>query len=252
MTNTGYLRPPVSEPVCYDASGQVITYGTRWNDGPPGDSYSVCTHPERFAPLVPIADALIAHLVATYQVECREDLAYASDLYPPVQDVVRALRLTPVRADAAPLTFVFTADPAIVVHAGLLTNFHFPSCGCDACDECWDGAAQSLEDTIFAVTDGRFGEAVAGVLRLAVQHSVNTDAADGFFQPPQRWGAANALVGWCRRQVPGVGQFCRRPGWGWRRISGQDSRLRARAARVQLRPFGGLWAPWPRRESSHD
>ena len=54
-----YERPRWGEPVFRDSAGAVVVYGSRWGqDGPPADTYSVDTHPERFAPLHVVADAL--------------------------------------------------------------------------------------------------------------------------------------------------------------------------------------------------
>lgn len=41
--------------------------------GPPDDAYAVVTHPERYAQLHEVADALLAHLLATYECEVAED-----------------------------------------------------------------------------------------------------------------------------------------------------------------------------------
>ncbi len=154
-----YERPQVVEKVFRDASGRVIEYGSRWGGGsPPEDTYSVVSHPERFAPLHIVADALISHLRALYDVEVQEDPAFADDLLHERTEHLRAVRLTPADPDAAPLTFVFTAFPGVIVHAGLLHDLVFPECGCDACDETWDTQAQDMEDKVFAVVAGRFQE----------------------------------------------------------------------------------------------
>lgn len=60
QTVSPYLRPTIESPIFLDAEGQVIDYGNRWGGSPPEDTYSVDTHPERFAPIHAIADALIA------------------------------------------------------------------------------------------------------------------------------------------------------------------------------------------------
>lgn len=44
-------------------------------------------------------------------------------------------RLTLSDSAAAPLTFGFTSYPGLILHAGLLHDFAYPICGCDACDE---------------------------------------------------------------------------------------------------------------------
>lgn len=53
--------------------------------------------------------------------------------------------MTPAAADAAVLTFVFTDYPGVIVHAGLLHDFLYPVCGCDACDETWQSVAEDME-----------------------------------------------------------------------------------------------------------
>lgn len=57
---SSYLRPAIDSPVFRDDDNQVIDYGCRWPDSPPDDAYSVDRHPERFAPLHRVADALVA------------------------------------------------------------------------------------------------------------------------------------------------------------------------------------------------
>ena len=60
---SSYVRPLIEAPVFRDADGAVINYGSRWHGSPPEDTYSVDTHPERFAPLHVVADALIGLFV---------------------------------------------------------------------------------------------------------------------------------------------------------------------------------------------
>jgi hypothetical protein len=63
------VRPTVPEQVYRNDAGQVIDDGNRWRaEAPPEDASSVALHPERFAPLHQVADALIAYLAATYDV----------------------------------------------------------------------------------------------------------------------------------------------------------------------------------------
>lgn len=67
---TAYVRPPILRQVFHDADGVPFEYGRRWDhlDGPPEDTYSVDSHPERFAPLADVAGALVRHLAVTYAV----------------------------------------------------------------------------------------------------------------------------------------------------------------------------------------
>jgi hypothetical protein len=135
------------------------SYGHRWGgDGPAPDSYSVTSHPERFAGLHVVAHALIDHLVAVYDVEVLEDKALAADMMIEARDVVAAVRLTPRASDAAPLTFILTGFPGVVVHAGVLHDFAFPVCGCDACDETVLTEADRLERLVLSVAAGGYAE----------------------------------------------------------------------------------------------
>ena len=153
-----YQRPYIGPVEIRDESGRVIPYGRRWEGSPPDESYELLTHPERFAPLHPVADALVDYLIAQYNV--------AVDHYPlldslhqqPAPTVVRAVRLTPLAPQTAPLTFVYSGLPGIHLHAGAVSCWPFPSCGCDACDEVWDEAADQLEEIVRHVVSGRFAE----------------------------------------------------------------------------------------------
>jgi hypothetical protein len=132
---SSYVRPAVEAAVFRDGGGRVIEYGNRWEGLPPEDTYSVDTHPERFAPLHTVADALIAHLRDTYDVGVEESDDVVADLIrAPFHDVVRAVRMRPRDPACASLTVVMTTYPGIYLHAGVLHDFHYPVCGCDACD----------------------------------------------------------------------------------------------------------------------
>lgn len=158
---TSYMRPSIYATVFRDADGQIIDYGRRWQGSPPEDTYSVDTHPERFAPIHAIADALITYLRDAYDVEVDEDVETATDLlHPAYHDVVRAVRIQPSDEACAPLTMVFTAYPGVYMHAGLLHDFHYPVCGCDACDSTWEGEVDDLEKQVFAVVTGNYSESI--------------------------------------------------------------------------------------------
>ncbi|MCR2812283.1 DUF6226 family protein [Microbacterium sp. zg.Y1084] len=160
------MRPAIDERTFRDADGHVIDYGNRWDGSPPEDTYSVDTHPERFAPLHLVAEALIAHLRATYDVEIDEGAETAADLLSPAfHDVVRAARIRPNDPACAALTLVFTSYPGVMMHAGLLHDFHYPVCGCDACDSNWQAEADQLEQQVFAIVSGNYRETVERGLR---------------------------------------------------------------------------------------
>lgn len=169
---SSYVRPVIDAPVFRDADGAVINYGNRWHGSPPEDTYSVDTHPERFAPLHVVADALIAHLRETYDVEVDEGVEVAADLlHPAFHDVVRAVRIRPNDPKCASLTMVFTAYPGIYMHAGLLHDFHYPVCGCDACDSSWQAEADELEQQVFATVSGNYRETIERGLRPLVDYA---------------------------------------------------------------------------------
>lgn len=171
-TVTTYARPSIDAPVFRDAEGRVIDYGRRWNGSPPEDTYSVDTHPERFAPLHTVAEALIAYLRDTYDVHIVDDVETVEDLlHPPFHDVVRAVRIQPNDRACASLTLVFTAYPGIYMHAGLLHDFHYPVCGCDACDSTWEGEADDLEQQVLAVVSGNYREIIERGLRPWVDYA---------------------------------------------------------------------------------
>lgn len=156
---SSYRRPEIEPVVFRDADGVVIEYGNRWGgESPPEDSYSVLSNVERFRPLHAVADALVDALVDDYDVRVEDDASVASDLMHTRDDVERAVRLTPADPAAAALTFVFTSLPSVLVHAGLLNDFLYPVCLCDACDEDWERIAEAMEGEITAIVEGGYSE----------------------------------------------------------------------------------------------
>lgn len=155
-----YARPVMPLVTFLDGAGREIAYGTRWahlGGTPPEDSYSVTEHPERFAPLHTVATALIEHLTSQYDVEIAEGRdALAGDLrYTPGPDeIVRAVRITPNAQECAPLELILTTYPSVALRAGTLFSTSHPSCGCDACDETWEDAADRLESHAWSVVGG--------------------------------------------------------------------------------------------------
>lgn len=216
-TDHSYVRPAL--PVdTYDAeNGTAIPYGHRWGeDGPAPDSYSVTSYPERFAGLHVVARALIDHLVAVYDVEVLEDKALAADTMIEARDVVAAVRLTPRASDAAPLTFILTGFPGVVVHAGVLHDFPFPVCGCDACDETVLTQADRLERLVLSVAAGGYAERYPVGGRRWREYALT--AFDGS-------GAES-----------GKGE------------PGPIGEARLREAELRLQDVQGGWSPWPLRQ----
>lgn len=239
---TGYIRPHIESVEFFDDAGRVIDYGNRWADTdgqPPEDRYEVETHLERFAPLHTVAEALIEHLVQTYDVSIEEGAHVCVDFrYPPsLEDVVRAVRLTPADPLAAPLTMVLTDYPGVLVFAGVLTDFVYPTCGCDACDEDWKSMAERLEAQVLGVVAGGLREFVSRPRLPQLRCERGMGVTVGMGQT--------------------VGYRLERPedhGWEGGESRAKDlpkpelKRISARLAEVNAGTENGAWRPWKRAE----
>jgi hypothetical protein len=210
-----YSRPIVAARQFRDDSGAVIGYGTRWDGLPPENSYSRVSNPERFAPLQTVADALIEHLGVAYPADVAALEKSSTEAGPPA--TTKLIAVTPEQVDAATLVFRFTDFPGVVIRAGVRYRQAFPFCGCDACDETWDDAADDMERLVFAVCDGRFSE------RIIIPHR----------------DAETATV---EHRIEGAGQGGRS---GIEHGVQTDPALRADAARLNRLP-SGRWQPWAR------
>lgn len=161
-----YQRPKIEQRVFFDEDGNVISYGHRWPEGPPDERYSAITHPERFAPLRVVADALVSHLVTDYDVRVSGGMglldAVGERVYalPSAADVDRVARFIPNDEDCSPMVFVYTSYPGLCVYPGLFGAFVYLNCGFDACDETWESAAEELEEDVLAVVRGTYRETV--------------------------------------------------------------------------------------------
>lgn len=145
-----YVRPSWPAQEYRDAAGEVIDYGHRWGmNSPPQDAYSVVTHPQRFAPLVAVAQALITHLTDTYDVTVTVD-GERTTLDP--------------GPDRARLVFTIhdTDEPCASVQAGIWDEHYFPMCTCDACDEDIEALVSDMEHYVFAVVAGGLSEVRSG------------------------------------------------------------------------------------------
>ncbi|WP_458107413.1 DUF6226 family protein [Arthrobacter sp. R3-55] len=154
-----FIRPELPSREYRDADGQVIGYGSRWgSESPPEDSYSVDTHGERFEGLHLVARSLIEYLNRTYDVDVSIVPAHTAEVSVTAEEMVDVVRLAPRDPLAAPLTFVLTSLPSVVVRAGVLHDFPFPICGCDACDETAESEASRMEELVLGVAAGGYGE----------------------------------------------------------------------------------------------
>lgn len=206
-----YRRPVFPVEIFRDEQGDPIEYGNRWGgESPPEDTYSRVSNLQRFALLHAVAGALIEWLQNAFDVTVEETPSAAFDLLRVPDEVVRAVRVVPRESTMAPLTFVLTPFPGVYLHAGSLHDFHFPVCGCDACDDDVTSLAEELESTVRTVVSGGYSER---------------------FDPwPERW---------IEFQID-------EPGVGMRRGRSRTEDLpdeRVEAARTSLPP-AGEWLPW--------
>ncbi len=206
-----YRRPTASMEVYHDQEGLSIEYGSRWEGAsPPEDSYSRVSNPTRFAPLHTVANALIEWLHETFDVVVEPDPGAAADLLLLPNEVVQAVRITPRNPASAPLTFVLTPFPGVYLHAGSLHDFHFPVCGCDACDDNVANLVQELEWTVRTVVSGGYSERLDAWPARCVEY---------------------------RLEEPGVGMSSGRRG------TEELPAERVKLARTVL-PADGQWLPW--------
>ena len=142
-----YVRPALPPLTFHDDRGEVIRYGSRWTDGiAPEESYSRESHPERFAPLLLVVEALVEHLSREYEVEVRRESG---------EDGTERVVLEPARGARVVIT---PTVPSISVEAGAHFHAIVPSCICDACDETAETAADELERILLSVAAGGFRE----------------------------------------------------------------------------------------------
>lgn len=141
-----FVRPAFALPEFVDDDDPVIEYGSRWDGGsPPEDAYSRVSHPERFAPVLSVVDALVDHLERWYVV----DVERAGE------PGTRVVRLRPTTGAA--ITLTATAE-SVGIEAGALFRDIVPSCTCDACDESAETVAAQLEETLLAIAAGGLRE----------------------------------------------------------------------------------------------
>ncbi|SDR74955.1 DUF6226 family protein [Microterricola viridarii] len=224
-----YTRPILPATDYSDTAGQPIPYGNRWGaDGPDPDSYSRVSHPERFAGLHTVTNALIDYLQQAYAVSVRRESAVpdapGGGFDPPLlhaqDDVVEVVRVVPESPDAAPLSFAFTAFPGVFVEAGVLHTFPHPICGCDACDDTVEAQAEELEELVLAVVNGAYAEELGSGPGAEVSHSLVFFDEDG-------------------------AQTGSRSGSGGAPTTVSAERLAAASATLAALPHG--WRAWPRR-----
>ena len=129
-----------------DGEGREHAFGGRWGmDGPPEDAYSRVTHPQRYAPLHDVADALVAHVLAVYDCVAEEEA--------PEEHELRAVRLRAVPGTAG-VHIAWTDFPGVRARLGSGDEVAAPLCGCDACDEDLQRTAEALRDAVLDAVAG--------------------------------------------------------------------------------------------------
>lgn len=146
VPSTPFIRPVLPTPEFRDDGGILIEYGRRWSGPAPEEAYSRVSHPERFAPLLLVVDALVDHLAASYVV----DVARRTD-----PEGTLFVQLHP--STGAPATITATVE-GVRVDAGALFRETVPDCSCDACDESAETEAGRLEETLLSIAAGGFRE----------------------------------------------------------------------------------------------
>ena len=134
----------------------------RWGaEGPPPDSYSRVTNPERFAPLHEFVTELAGRLADEFDVERTEAYGIDSELEEHKNPARPTVRLRPREPAAAPITISFTSFPGLFVRFGRWVRDQFPGCGCDACDESMEEEMERLQAKIDGVIEGAFQESIS-------------------------------------------------------------------------------------------
>lgn len=206
-----YVRPEIPDRVYRDDAGTPIAYGHRWGFGDPDEAaYSVCSHPERFEPVVTVARAQIDHLARAYDVEPRQDPDALARVRERAPKTTEAVTLAPAAPLTARLTFLFAEFPGVRVQAGEYCEERFPVCGCDACDDSVESLIEDLEGDVFGVVQGHFREYVDGLFFPRLCAEFTTHANRHSSARPVSW----------RESV---------------------------AKRRTLRPVKRGWRPWPKR-----
>lgn len=205
----------------------------------PAVGLSVFSDPDRFAPLHTVATELIEHLTSVYDVRREDGFAVTAELLnaPTAAETVRAVRLTPNDDACAPMVIVLTDFLGVRVYAGALFDEFYPSCGCDACAETWEGCADELRWQTLAIAEGGLAENVSEPRRARWSFSLSRGIEKGMDQ----------TVSWQLRAADGSAESSQQS-----RAEDVPDDLLARA-RARLDVLGeaspnGRWMPWPKRD----
>ncbi|MFC9673360.1 DUF6226 family protein [Streptomyces sp. NPDC056949] len=167
------------------------------------EEYSRCAEPEKYRVLAARAEAWTQALsrLGLGEAETLTDPAAIWRRGPGVA-VSGAVRLRPVRADAVPLVFGFSAidevpRTVLVVGAGepAVRLEQLPDCGCDACDSGSADLLETLDEVVAAVVAGTFVHVDAGEGREIVCTGDSWSASNWDALPPVEEVLAAARAG---------------------------------------------------------
>jgi hypothetical protein len=122
---------------------------------PHPDSYRRVTNPARYAVLHAETRSLIESLVTRYQVISQTG-SIEVDFPEWKGSPGEVIRLQP--ADGAPVTFLFTDFPGVLIRFGQWATEAFPVCGCDVCDEKPDDVVTRMRNLIDLIVAGGYQE----------------------------------------------------------------------------------------------
>jgi len=145
------------------------------SDPPDPDSYGRVTNPERYAPLHEFAQSALDDVLA------RDDAGAE-----PVDGQLRRgrlVRVCPRSGGGGCIAFEVTPFPGVRLHVGRWHTYHFPRCGCDACDEQLAELEDEMTDLIDAFVGGRFTEFLDGG-RLGHSWSSRSGSRRGWSELP--------------------------------------------------------------------
>ena len=175
-----------ARPVFSGVSGVVRSHDM--GDQPTWDSGA------RFRPVGAVAQALIEHVDREYDVVIDAPVAL-----PPTHarglghDVSRIVRISSGRSGEVTVWLAFGAAPGVIsVFAGLFSQFDMWFCGCDMCDETWQGVADALEEVFLLLARGGVAESLEPGRSGRARWSLTSSSMD--------WSGVMPLKGVRRRQ----------------------------------------------------
>jgi hypothetical protein len=123
------------------------------------EAYSRMSNPERFRPIQHAGLQLIEQLEREFSVDRFDGADLPRQLETVTTDRPTIL-LSPVSRNAAPLLFVFTTLPGVLLRFGRYPIAAFPTCGCDACGALPNPEIDRMKSLVADVVAGRFHESI--------------------------------------------------------------------------------------------